>query len=316
MILTVTLNPAVDLNLQVPDWAPGEVNRTTAVTSTAGGKGINVSRVLQRLGVVTTALTILGAESAEKFKRLSADAKLPIIYVSRPGEVRTNIHLTDPASGRLLKINQPGPELSPSTLEHFILLYRQQLKRSRWVAIGGSLPPGCPVDAYARLVALARTANVPVLIDAEGEPLLAALAEKPTIAKPNAKELCRTLNVPLQMTHELIDSAAKLQDLGAENVIVSSGSSRVYGLEQGAKGEVADVWEVTPPRVTVSGTTGAGDSLAGGLLAAIHRGDSFSKALAFGVACASATCANPEGVFVTREEASKLLKRTRLTKHT
>ena len=81
MILTVTLNPAVDLNLQVPDWAPGEVNRTTGVTSTAGGKGINVSRVLQRLGVVTTALTILGAESAEKFKRLSADAKLPIIYV-------------------------------------------------------------------------------------------------------------------------------------------------------------------------------------------------------------------------------------------
>lgn len=315
MILTVTLNPAVDLNLQVPDWAPGEVNRTTAVTSTVGGKGINVSRVLKQLGEVTTALTIIGAESAEKFKRLSQDATLPIIYVSRPGEVRTNIHLTDPGTDRLLKVNQPGPEISPSTLEHFILLYRQQLKRARWVAIGGSLPPGCPPDAYARLVALARAANVPVLIDTEGEPLLLALREKPTIAKPNLKELRRTLNTPCRTPAEIRNSLLQIKNLGAQNVIVSDGSKAVFAIEDNIPKNESAVWEVTPPTVKVIGTTGAGDSLAGGLLAALNKGENFPKALLFGVACASATCAKPEGQFVNREEADKLLKRTRIQQH-
>lgn len=301
MIVTVTLNPAVDLTLEVDGWVLGEVNRATSVAKVAGGKGINISRVLRELGEVTTALTILGSDSVEEFRRLARQAGCPMIYINVPGEVRTNIHLVDPGKPASLKVNQPGAPLSESQFRHFLLLYKQQLKRARFICLGGSLPPGCASHTYADLAALAAGNRIPFLIDATGPALQEALPHKPLIAKPNRKELEDTLGVPIRDERDILQGARKLQDLGARGAIITDGGEPVIAVWDD------EAWIATPPQIFPKGVNGAGDSLAAGITAGIQRGLPFPEALRLGVACGAACCLEEEHDLATRENIDKLL---------
>lgn len=300
MIISVTLNPAVDLSLDVPDWEEGAVNRAASVEKFVGGKGINISRVLGMLNIPTTALTIVGSDSVNQFQRLARLTKVPIVYISVPGEIRTNIHIADSRTGRILKVNQSGSAVDEIHFNHFKLLFKQHLRKSRYVGIGGSLPPGLDVGAYGELVAIARNADVPVLLDAVGEPLLAALEEKPLIVKPNRHELETTLGAKLKTTADIIEAARELQERGARGVVVSDGGSQVLGLWD------REVYTCKPPKITVVGPTGAGDSLAAGILAGLNEGLPFPRALKKGVATSTATCLTPEGQLARIEDVERL----------
>jgi 1-phosphofructokinase family hexose kinase len=302
MIITVTLNPAVDLSLVVPEWATDSVNRATAVCKFVGGKGINISRVLTELGDPTTALTVVGSDSVQQFQRLARLTGTPIVYINVPGEIRTNIHITDPTDGRHLKVNQSGPPLDDLYFNHFKLLYRQHLRGARMVGIGGSLPPGRQDESYAELIALAAERRIPVLLDTVGDPLRAALEQKPWIVKPNRLELGKTVGAELDTEADVLDAARELQSDGARGVVVTDGPNPVIGVFE----KVA--YKVTPPRIEINGPTGAGDALAAGLLSGFLKGDAFCDALRLGVAVSAAACLTPEGELVRKSDVTKLLR--------
>jgi 1-phosphofructokinase family hexose kinase len=312
MLLTVTLNPALDVSLEVPGWEVGEVNRARRVLKSAGGKGINMARVLRELGDPATAVTILGSDSVQEFRRLAREAAVPIIYINIPGEIRTNTHLVDPIGGRVLKVNQPGVHVLPSYFQHFELLYRQQLKTSRMVALAGSLPPGLGADSWARLVRWANAVEVPAIVDAEGPPLREALAERPFLAKPNRKELEGTLGRELPALQDLVEGAEEVIRLGARNVMVTNGGEPGVAIADG------QVYLLHPPplsAVEVKGTTGSGDASAAGLMSGLARNAGWEESLRLAMACGAACCLTPEGQLVRRKDVDRLRERARVTLH-
>lgn len=302
MILTVTLNPAIDLSMDVPNWEPGEVNRATMVRKVVGGKGINVSRVLKDQGVPTVVMTIIGNDSVGQFHTLGRQYGFPIVYITVPGEVRTNVHLYDPEQGRLLKVNQSGSPLGQSYFNHFKLLYKQQMGRATMVVMAGSLPPGCATDTYGELCRLAQDSGVPAVVDAEGEVLLASLAEKPYLVKPNRTELEASLKTSLDSQKEVIEAGRELLARGAQRVIITDGPKEIIGFWDGK------AYFVTPPKVVTHGTTGAGDSFAAGFVAGVKQKKSFAESLCWGVAASAATCEAPEGELASLQATQRLLK--------
>lgn len=308
MILTVTLNPALDLSLELAEFEFDEVNRATAIRKSAGGKGINVSRVLKELNEVTMALTILAADSVAEFKRLAKEANFSVVYINVPGEMRTNILLTDRKTGQTLKVNQPGAPLSEGQFQHFSLLYRQQIKRAKFGAIGGSLPPGVPQSAYLDLCREAASAEVPMLVDAQGPALLECLPARPLIAKPNRRELAYSLGADLDTQKDIIDGARELQSRGARGVIVTDGAGPVIAIW----GD--ELWIGTPPRIKAVATTGAGDSMAAGFLSGLNKGKTFADALRLGIATGAASCLTPEDQLARGEDVERLVKQVKVNR--
>lgn len=306
MILTVTLNPAFDLTLEVPSWEPEAVNRASRISKVIGGKGINISRVLREMGNPTTALTIIGSESIQEFQRIARGAGFTVVYINIPGEIRTNIHIVDPADGRSIKVNQPGAPLSDRDFEHFRLLYRQQLQRAKFVAVGGSIPPGRSADTYADLLEPAVRLDVTALIDAEGEALRRALVHKPLVAKPNRVELERTLGGTFRTQKQILDGAQALRAMGARHVVISDGPRAVYTVSPDG------VWRFEPPRIAAKGATGAGDSLAAGILSGLSSRKSIVESVQLGIACAAATCLQEEGRLATRDDVARLLPKVKV----
>ncbi len=306
MIVTVTLNPALDLSLDVPGWQEGEVNRARQVSRVIGGKGINISRILNELRHPTTALTVVGGDSIQQFQRLAQAIGIPIVYINIPGEMRINIHISDPNTGRNLKVNQSGVELDDVHFRHFKLLFNQHLRQAHYVAIGGSLPPGRSPEAYRELVSLATDAGVRTLVDTTEKPLLEAIPEKPFMVKPNRHELEATLGGSFSTPEEILAGARELQGKGAESVVISDGPNPLVALWGN------EAWMAVPPEVEVRGPTGAGDSLAAGILASLNSGERFSDALRLGVAASVATCLTPEGELSSRTEILKLLEKVKV----
>lgn len=309
MIVTVTLNPAVDLTVGVENFRPGEVNRTLDVHKTIGGKGINVSRTLRLLGVATTALTVIGTDSVQLFQRLSKESGFPTVYISVPGEIRTNIHIVDRGSGNTYKVNQPGVPLQGIHFEHFTLLLKQQLKTARMLSLGGSLPPGRPNDSYRVMIEIASAQNVPVVIDAEGAALRDALAAKPFLAKPNRRELEVTLVTQLDSDEAILNAARELIRLGAHSAVISNGPESLVAIHEGI------VYTAIPPRIVPRGCTGAGDALTAGIMSELSRNAPFSEALRTGIAVAAATCLTDEGEPVRSLDIAALREKVEIRSH-
>ncbi len=306
MVVAVTLNPAIDLTLQVPGWREGDVNRACAASKTIGGKGINVSRLLRRLGAPTTSLTVVGSDSVQEFQRLARGIGFPIVYITVPGETRTNVHVVDPESHRLLKVNQSGEPITGQQLDHLMRLFRQQVRSARYVVVAGSLPPGTPTDTYARLTAMAHESGARVILDAEGEALMTALAEKPFLVKPNRFELEKSLGLRLDTPGAILEGARSLVDLGANHAVITDGGAPAVCLLGGK------AYQIDPLEIIVRGATGAGDSFSAGLVAAFMGGMPLLDSVRQGIAAAAATCAQPEGELASVEAITDLLPQVTL----
>ncbi|MFD0110561.1 1-phosphofructokinase family hexose kinase [Streptomyces sp. NPDC127164] len=190
MILTVTLNTALDITYRVPGLRPHASHRVREVTERPGGKGLNVARVLAALGHEVTVTGFAGGTTGDTVRAgLTgvpgvADALVPVA-----GATRRTIAVVDERTGDTTQLNEPGPAVAPAEWNAFQEAYEELLAGAAAVALCGSLPPGVPVGAYAGLVRAARAAGVPVLLDTSGEPLRRGVAARPDIIKPNADEL-------------------------------------------------------------------------------------------------------------------------------
>ncbi|MYY13383.1 hexose kinase [Streptomyces sp. SID4919] len=286
MILTVTLNAALDLTYRVPSLRPHSSHRITEVIERPGGKGLNVARVLAALGHPVTVTGFAGGGTGRALRTalagLDETGPLTDALVPVSGATRRTIAVVDAATGDTTQLNEPGPLVSPAEWNTFLERYDALLPTAAAVALCGSLPPGVPVGAYARLVRAARAASVPVLLDTSGEPLRRGVAARPDMVKPNADELAE-----LTGSHEPAQAVRETRRRGAHAVVASLGPEGLLAVTPEGR------WRAAPPARVSGNPTGAGDSAVAGLLSGLVSGEPWPVRLARAVALSAATVRAP-----------------------
>ncbi|MFI1678888.1 1-phosphofructokinase family hexose kinase [Streptomyces sp. NPDC020607] len=285
MILTVTLNAALDITYRVPALTPHTSHRVTEVTERPGGKGLNVARVLAALGHDVTVTGFAGGDTGRTLReRLAAEPRITDALAPVAGNTRRTLAVVDAATGDTTQLNEPGPAVAPAEWAAFLDSYEELLHRDDLTAVAlcGSLPPGVPVGAYALLIRSARAARVPVLLDTSGEPLRRGVAARPDIVKPNADELAE-----LTGSHEPDRATRDARRRGAHAVVASLGADGLLAVT--ADGG----WRARPPKRVRGNPTGAGDSAVAGLLSGLAERLPWPDRLARAVALSAATVVAP-----------------------
>ncbi|MEV2192602.1 1-phosphofructokinase family hexose kinase [Streptomyces phaeochromogenes] len=283
MILTVTLNTALDITYRVRGLRPHTSHRVTEVIERPGGKGLNVARVLAALGHEVTVTGFVGGATGRAVQeQLTHTAGVVDALVPVAGATRRTIAVADTTTGDTTQLNEPGPSITPAEWSAFQEAYEVLLRSASAVALCGSLPPGVPVGAYAQLVRTARALAVPVLLDTSGEPLRRGLAARPDIVKPNADELAE-----LTGSHDPSQATRDARRRGAHSVVASLGAEGL--LARTPDGD----WRAAPPRAVRGNPTGAGDSVVAGLLSGLVERLPWPERLARAVALSAASVLAP-----------------------
>lgn len=294
MIVTVTPNPSIDRTLSIPRLARGELVRAERASAEAGGKGINIARVLRTHGVPAIAIAPLSPASAASVAGLLAGSAT-LDWVPIHGEVRVNVSLVEP-DGAVTKVNEPGPGMSEP--EWTALLAKAVAVASEssatWVVGSGSLPPGAPIDFYARL-GRALPRDVRFAVDADGAALEAGIAGGPDLIKPNHIELERLVGRRLPTLGAVISAARGVVERGVRAVLASLGPDGAVLVDAGATSHAEARLD------DIMNTVGAGDALLAGFLAAGADHDALRDAVAWSVAA----CRSP-GTQVRPVEASDI----------
>ncbi|MEU8765070.1 1-phosphofructokinase [Streptomyces sp. NPDC048659] len=278
MILTVTPNPSLDRTYEVPALDRGEVLRASAERVDPGGKGVNVSRAVAAAGHRTVAVVPLGGAPGALVAQLLAGQGIEVAPVPLAGQTRSNIAIAEP-DGTLTKVNAPGPELTPEESETVLATVFAHAPAADWIACCGSLPRGLAPEWYAALVTRAHGAGARIALDTSGPSLLAALAARPDVVKPNAEELAEAVGRPLATVGDAVKAAEELRDRGAGAVLASLGADGQLLVE--ADGVHYGRASVSAVRSNV----GAGDASLAGFLAAGGTGPAaLAAAVAHGAA--------------------------------
>ena len=279
MIYTVTLNPSIDYVMKVDTFQEGTVNRAQEVMYYPGGKGINVSRVLNRLGVPTTALGFTAGFTGEFIKEKMLEEDIRERFVEVAGKTRINVKLKADSE---TEINGSGPIVNEEGMELFLRQFAT-IKEGDVVVLAGSIPDTMKPTIYEDLVKKCALKNVKVVIDTGGKTLKDLLSYKPFLIKPNHHELGELFGVEIKDRNEAIKYAAEIHEQGVENIIVSlAGDGALLYSSEG-------VFVAKAPIGEVKNSVGAGDSLVAGFLAGYSFNGNVKEALQYGVAAGSAT---------------------------
>ncbi|WP_433462110.1 1-phosphofructokinase family hexose kinase [Spirillospora sp. CA-128828] len=276
MILTVTPNAALDDTYEVPDARFGEVNRVAAVHRRPGGKGVNVARVLHGLGHEVVATGLAGGAAGRQIEEGLAALGVPAAFTPVAGESRRTVTVV---GAEVTMFCEPGPTVTAAEWAAFLARYETLARDAAVVVLSGSLPPGVPPDAYARLT---RLAPGPVILDADGEALRLGLAGRPAVVKPNAEELARVSG-----TGDTAAGIRALRAAGARTVVASLGAGGVVADTPGGALRAA------LDRPVPGNPTGAGDALAAGLAAGLAVDRPWPDLLRNAVALAACAVRSP-----------------------
>ncbi|MFE9444966.1 1-phosphofructokinase family hexose kinase [Streptomyces sp. NPDC006602] len=303
MILTVTLNTALDITYRVRSLRPHTSHRVTDVTERPGGKGVNVARVLAALGHEVTVTGFAGGATGRVVQRqLTTTQGVLDALVPVTGATRRTIAVVDEHTGDTTQLNEPGPTVTPAEWSAFQDAYEDLVPSASAVALCGSLPPGVPVGAYAGLVRTAKAAGVPVLLDTSGESLRRGVAARPDIVKPNADELAE-----LTGSHEPLRATQDARRRGARSVVASLGDEGLLAVTPEGR------WRATPPTRVHGNPTGAGDSAVAGLLSGLVEQLPWPDRLARAVALSAATVMAPVAGEFDRGAYEELVGRVTVT---
>lgn len=279
-ILTLTLNPALDLTVLVPAVRLGEVNRSDGLHTHAAGKGVNVAQVLADLGHTLTVSGFLGEANQQPFVQLFAERGFVDEFIRVPGETRSNIKLAE-ANGQVTDLNGPGAFVDEAAqlalqarLEHIADGFDA-------VVVAGSLPRGVSVAWFAALLERLGQRGLKVALDTSGAALQAGLATRPWLIKPNTEELGEVFGSLVETPAQQAAAARQLLARGLQHVVISQGAAGVNWFS--AEG----AWHARPPKVQVASTVGAGDSLLAGVLHGLLSGAGAEQGLRTATAIAA-----------------------------
>lgn len=279
-ILTLTLNPALDLTVQMSRMEPGQVNRSDAMHTHAAGKGVNVAQVLADLGHQLTVSGFLGEDNLQAFETLFAKRGFVDAFIRVPGETRSNLKLAE-ADGRITDINGPGPLVSATAQQALLDRLDQIAPGHDAVVVAGSLPQGISPAWLQALIVRLKNLGLNVALDTSGEALRAGLKASPWLIKPNTEELTDVLGFEVVSVTAQAEVASRLHAQGIEHVVISHGADGVNWFSVGS------AMHATPPKVSVASTVGAGDSLLAGMLHGLLSADTPEQTLRTATAIAA-----------------------------
>lgn len=281
MIYTMTLNPSLDYTVTVDDFQLSMTNRTEKEFLFPGGKGINVSTVLTRLGIQSTALGFLGGFTGDEILRMTRERGILCDFIQvKEGASRINVKLQ---SIEGTEINGKGPVIREAEREK-IMRKLEFLKGKDVLILAGSVPQGLSPSIYSEMLSLLQGKGVLTVVDAAGQLLLSSLPYRPFLVKPNQHELGELFGVSLEDREQVVPYAKKLQERGARNVLVSlAGKGAVLVAEDGT------VCSQAPPAGELVNGVGAGDSMVAGFLAGWQGSGDYREAFRMGLAAGTAS---------------------------
>lgn len=302
MIYTVTFNPSVDYVVGVDDFQQGKINRLKSEYKYPGGKGINVSRVLNNLDIKSKALGFIGGFTGEFIKTSLEKEGIATDFIQVKEDTRINVKLK---SNEETEINGAGPDIDEEAL-NILFNMLEELGSEDYLVLAGNVQKTLPRDIYAQIQEKLMNNKAKVIVDTTGEALTATLKYKPFLIKPNNHELSEIFGVEIVTQEDIIVYAKKLLEMGAENVIISmAGEGALLICREG-------VYHAEAPKGEVKNSVGAGDSLIGGFLANYSKSLDLTEAFRWGVASGSATAFSLD--LCTKDEVEKLLVQIKVTK--
>jgi 1-phosphofructokinase family hexose kinase len=304
MILTVTLNAAIDRTVAVPNFRLGHRHRAVESRTVAGGKGINVARALKMLGRPVIATGFAGGPTGNRLlSQLRKEAVLTD-FTRIAAETRINLAVVDPTSGEQTEINERGPAVSPEEVETFVQRVGYLAGGAKLCVLAGTLPPGAGDELYARLVKDLSERGLPVVLDAEGSAMLAGLRAGASIVTPNEREAEELVGQEFADRNDLIQGLSELVRLGAGEAAITRPDGCVAVIGNGSEQRFLEVR--TEPLDPVS-TVGSGDAFLAGYVAARYDGREADECLAYGVACGAESTQHFGAGTVDRNQVERLL---------
>ncbi|MCD8365838.1 MAG: 1-phosphofructokinase [Clostridiales bacterium] len=283
MIYTVTLNPALDKTVQIPSLTIDAVNRITQMRTDPGGKGINVSKVIAKLGGKSIATGILGGDTGQVILSAVEAMGIETGFLFAEGETRTNMKIVDPVLHTNTDINEPGLVVSEEVQERLLQNVLSRLEEGDIVVLSGSIPEGCPKTVYNRWIRVCSERGCRVFLDADGEQFAAGLKASPYLIKPNNHELSALLGRELTTVDEIGEAARKvMEQYGIQKIVVSmGGEGALYVTED-------EMIQAEGLKVPVGSTVGAGDSVVAAMAVAEERSMSLCEAARLSTATGAA----------------------------
>jgi 1-phosphofructokinase family hexose kinase len=282
MILTVTLNTAIDRTMAVPNFRQGNRHRSVESRTVAGGKGINVARAIARLGRPVIATGLAGGPTGQRLIEELAEESILHDLTPIAQESRINLAVIDPTSGEQTEVNERGPEVTAQEVDNFLDRLEYLARGARICVLAGSLPPGVDPDLYARIVRELRERGLEVMLDSDGEPMRAGVRAGPSVISPNVLEAEELVGHEFAGPGDLASGLAQLLELGAEEAIVTRAGGCVAAVGEPS---ARSYYEVRAEALEPVSSVGSGDAFLAGYVAARYDGAAPAECLAYGVAC-------------------------------
>ena len=289
MIVTVTLNPAIDQTVAVDRLIEGDTNHVTSMRIDIGGKGINVARGLKELGYEPLAMGFAPGDMGRVIEDHLRDLGIGSDFTFINGHTRTNVTIIDREQQQHTVLRAKGPNVTGDDLRHLYQSIDRRLRPETWLVLAGSLPPPCTGEVYRILIDHAESNGAFSAMDADG-PIVRDVLEwggRPKLVKVNDDELGRVFGAPVETEEQVIDAAQVLRDLGVPAVVVTRGADGAIALTEDGD------YRVHTPSMRVVSAIGAGDAFLAGLLFSLRKGESWPEALRQGGAAGCACCLTP-----------------------
>lgn len=283
MIYTVTLNPAIDKTVVIPNFSAGNVNRIQSLRTDAGGKGINVSKCLNSLGAKSISGALLGGSTGEQILSAMTQMGLNPLHVAVSGQTRTNLKIIDPERGENTDINEPGPEVSEASVLELRNRIGDKIRPGDIVILSGSLPKGAVPSLYREWTDFFNALGATVFLDADGEPMRQGILASPYLVKPNDLELSRIAGRELTGQEALIEAGEVLRKTGIREVVISLGAEGAIFLSADGR------YKASSLHVPVLSTVGAGDSMVAAMAYGLEKGLPREKQIRLAVAMGAAS---------------------------
>ena len=306
MIATVTLNPAIDLYFDTGGIEFDKVLISQQTTRSAGGKGINVSRMLHELGIETRAFVLIGGDAGQELVGLGKRGGFDIQYVNTEVHTRINVVIHDRLTGKRVKVNSPGAETDQRYLASVKRMLERYSSGMTALVLAGSAPPGFGPGAYAELTQMGHRLGLPVFLDAKGALLAAAMAEKPAVVKINREELEGVLQRSVKTAREIVGATRPYIEAGVRMVLITNDR------EGAVLVEADQAWQCQPPEVFEVEAVGAGDCFMAGVVHQYAAGRRGAELLAFATACGTACAQASEDTLGPKDLVYELLGRTKV----
>ncbi len=306
MIITLTLNPAIDQTLVLPRFVAGDTLRVKSRRFDPGGKGINVSRVIQELGGESLAMGFAPGGLGRYIEQTLEGQGITCDFVHTQGETRTNITILDESRHMHTILSDPGPAIDYRSLAELRSRLRSRLHTGDWLVLAGSIPPPLDAGLYTEIIREASEAGAHTVLDADGTALAAGAAGHPEMLKGNRRELERLLGRHLDDEASTLEAVREVHQRGVNNVVVT----------RGREGAVATTDETylrgVAPRVRPVSAVGSGDAFLAGVVLTLSRRGSMEEALRLGIAAGTAAVLNPGTELCHRREVDILVPRVKV----